>query len=375
MKFADRVVCCFVIVVLQLCCMILVTCVIELSSNNVSNYLHQYYSLYNLYLTANDYDKNDCEVHLLLISDSEDMLALYTLVNSIIINEKQIERLNFHILIQGNKSTFSNEFTKYFQQYLNKIKYEFKSIEDSIECVEYHKIIQEYYPTKLRKGEGRLKNIMNVARFCIPNIFTNVQIGIYLDVDMIVQSSISILYDEYYYKHNLIAWSVKNRKIRAFQRANVSAFLKEYFKNMSDIYPSVSNAVEVHLIHRTFNAGMLMYHLGIWRKYNFTQQSIELWKINKISPFTLHLGGVTQPMINLLFIANGIEVGHLIGWNLNIKDVIGPGKPCSKELKFDDIQMLNNANSIHWSGPCKPWIKNQNHSTSNWWIKYVPVTN
>eukprot|EP01084_Bolivina_argentea_P121961 216144_1 len=143
----------------------------------------------------------DNTIHILLSSDEQDRLPMFTLINSIIINEMYIERLYFHILVLQNKSLFLDEFKNYFNSYLHQIKFEFKSImEEHSECIEYSNIASAHIYKKV------LNHPMNFARFCLPNVFKNVSIGIYLDVDMIVQNSISKLYDKYYNKYNYKVW-------------------------------------------------------------------------------------------------------------------------------------------------------------------------
>merc|ERR1712228_1038476 len=112
--------------------------------------------------------------------------------------------------------------------------------------------------------------------------------------------------------------------------------LNDYFNhNLSLIYPSItSEPLELARIRHIFNAGMLMFNLDVWRTNNFTEQSIELYRFNKI--FSDKFGskpwsGVTQPILNMLFIINRIDVGELDKkWNIVIKDLV---KSCNKKIK------------------------------------------
>ena len=60
--------------------------------------------------------------------------------------------------------------------------------------------------------KDRLKNPMNFARFCHPEIFNDVNYGTYLDIDMIVQKPIPMLIDKYLHQNDYDAWSVLNKK-------------------------------------------------------------------------------------------------------------------------------------------------------------------
>eukprot|EP01084_Bolivina_argentea_P010315 19213_1 len=68
----------------------------------------------------NEY-KNNTAIHILLCSDKQHRLPLWTLINSVIQNEKyeNRHRLNFNVLIDNIKdiNVYQNEFTAYFQQY------------------------------------------------------------------------------------------------------------------------------------------------------------------------------------------------------------------------------------------------------------------
>eukprot|EP01083_Nonionella_stella_P055695 146824_1 len=320
---------------------------------------------------------DDNKVHILLCSDANDKLPLYTVINSIIQNEQQVDRLYFHILVYSDIPVFMQEFTDIFGPFLHQIQFEFKSIVDDIpECIEYSDVASTTLPAKQQRNW--LNNIMNFARFCMPKVFRNVKIGVYLDVDMIVQSSISSLYDDYYYEHEFTAWSVMNRSPykRTFKNKDRAAFVNNYLNhNLSIRYPSVAaTPINLSAIEHMFNGGILMFDLNVWRRNHFTEQSIELFKFNKLytkefnkKPWT----GVTQPILNMLFVINQIPVGNLGKiWNFVIKDLI-PVRQCEKPISKRYKMILNRANIVHWAGGCKPWTSS-NVSTDYIWKKYIP---
>eukprot|EP01083_Nonionella_stella_P101297 286971_1 len=326
----------------------------------------------------NAIDTQDTNIHILLCSDEHDRVPMYALIRSILINENPmaIDRLYFHILVSPNISLFHHDFITYFAPFLQQITFEMKSITEQKKCIEYHRIASKHFIYK----HTRLNNSMNFARFCLPHVFPDVSIGLYLDVDMIVQSAISILYDAYHKEH--IAWSVLNLPgmFTDFVPRQL-AFIDDYINyNLSAMYPlfAASKAFHVSDMGDTFNAGVLMFNWDIWRKYNWTAQSLELFKFD-----TFYLGvwnsrawdGCTQPVMNMLFAINGIRVGDLgEKWNYLVRKhmdchIKKNSKLWNTKYKYE----LENAHIIHWNGGCKPWKQSKiKIATADLWLKYVP---
>ena len=157
----------------------------------------------NITFTSNELPsqlQNDAssDYHILFSVDEQDKFELYTLINSIIINEHPSNRslLSFHILIYMNKQTFTNDINLYFSEYINTITFEIISIQEdepiTTKCIEY---VQKAHQYCKEEKVSRLNNRMNLARFCLPSIFQHVAYGVYLDVDMIVQTPISSLFN------------------------------------------------------------------------------------------------------------------------------------------------------------------------------------
>ena len=323
--------------------------------------------------------ENEETVDILLCCDEKDRFPMYTLINSIIQNEPELERLHFHILVLKDVPLFLDEIALYFGEYLNEIRFEFKSIvDDHRECIEFSDIASTTLPAK--QTRNWLNNIMNFARFCIPNVFENVHIGIYLDVDMVVQRSISSLYDDHFSanKNGLVAWSVMNRSPykHTFRNEEKSRFLNNYFnRNMSSRYPSVaSEPLNFSEIKHLFNAGIFVFDFEVWRRRKFTEQSIELFKFNRIYSNEFNKkpwNGVTQPILNVLLIINEIEVEDLGNeWNFVIKDVVGTRR-CTKKLDTKTKRILESKHVLHWAGGCKPWTVS-GLNTAYLWLRYIP---
>ena len=323
------------------------------------------------------------DVHILLCSDEYDRFPMYTLINSIILNEEHIQRLHFHILVLENKQIFTRELELYFGEYSDDITFDIASInEEHPECIEFAEQASSYIDSE-KFEYHRLDDPMNFARFCLPDIFADVGVGVYLDVDMIVKNSISKLYDEYYLKHNNVAWSVLNKDPqrivhRTFSDKKKMDYMNDYLvTNLSAKYKSISSKpIKFEKVGKMFNAGILFFDLDVWRKNGFTAQSLELFKFDRIferewseRPWT----GITQPIYNMLYVVNNMKVGDFGNeWNVVVKDVWGKG--CSKKWSdehLNDTKFID-ANILHFAGDCKPWISPQYAPFASTWIQYIP---
>ena len=178
------------------------------------------------------------KVHILLSVDESEMLPMFVMINSIVENEKEGNRLRFHVLVKEDVSIYAKQLPKH----LNGTHIEFKSVTNYPNCIKLYEYTLQF--VSRRTLIKYTNNLMNFARFCIPHIFSDISDGIYVDVDMVAQESVSKLYDEYYYKHDYIAWSVINRKakqdLRKMHREKyyhfVNNYLNHYLRFLSTIY-------------------------------------------------------------------------------------------------------------------------------------------
>lgn len=323
---------------------------------------------------ANNQSQN---INILLCTDESDKLSMYTLINSILINIDNLHknRLYFHIVILDKKEKVKNEIDSYFD-----MRYELKSIIDDnlTECIEFNDIASEIFH---KDRNNRLNNPMNMARFCMPYLFPSVDIGIYLDVDMIALKSIHPLIDEFYTQNTYKIWSIMNTDITETQTGHQfllekrMKFVNDYIQNrLSKKYPSIiTKSINFAGIKVMFNAGFLMFDLNEWRMNNYTQQSLDLFLLSKkyqrkfrVKPWSM----VTQPIINMLFIVNGLEIGELDEeWNYLIKRHIDCKHPWNATKILDE-----NVGILHWAGKnCKPWHGQGGNGVFNdLWKKYRP---
>merc|ERR1712062_192209 len=99
-------------------------------------------------------------------------------------------------------------------------------------------------------------------------------------------------------------------------------FVNDYLiNNLSATYKSISKKrTNFKKVEKMFNAGILFFDLDVWRRNDFTAQSLELFKFDRIfekqwseRPWT----GITQPIYNMLYVINDMKVGDFGNdWNM-----------------------------------------------------------
>lgn len=266
------------------------------------------------------------------IDDYADV-ALYTTINSIIINCSDISKIKFYLLVNENK-----------EKYIKYIKLNFNI---NFEILEFNRLtfpkkynfLEKYLKTidsKYNYGFQIHRNIMNYARIFLIDLFDIKGICLYLDTDIIVQKDVLKLSDSLTAEYPCAA--VLNRT-------------NEHFKFLKSI-PEINFTLDENYIG--FNTGVYVFDATYWKKNNLTLLCITILNIN-LKKQIMQVG--TQPLINLIFYKKVKKINS--NWN-----VAGAG--WHSGLKEKDIQ---NAYIIHWSGRQKPWL--ENGLWKKYWNKYL----
>ena len=265
--------------------------------------------------------------HVCLTTNLAHSDGMFALVNSILVNTKTPEKFFFHILVDGNN--------RYFENILAAMgiesQYEVVSFTDNARYREY----TEFLKANIRVNQGtrqrgRIKNMMNFSRFYLPDIFSNVDVSLYLDVDMIVQVDLAPIFD--------IDLS------SAIIAAPLSRPLERYSKYLN-------------LTNLGFNAGVLLMNFALWREKNVIgaiKKVMVLHKQRRLFP------DGTQPILNTVFYQQCVDLDAR--WNVtglgNITDL--------------DPQLLDSAWILHWTGRQKPWLEDGLYK--QYWDRYrIPV--
>ena len=130
-----------------------------------------------------------------------------------------------------------------------------------------------------------------------------------MDVDMVVPAPVSMLYTEYYKDYNQ---KMGYKALSAFNRdMKIGSLLNDFIVNELPSKFSTVTYKEIDITQklRIFNAGILIFDAAVWRNYKFLEQTLELYKFKakaKLEQDTDIFAGITQPVMNLLYIMNEV---------------------------------------------------------------------
>tara|TARA_Y100000590_G_scaffold469579_1_gene658368 strand:- start:34 stop:852 length:819 start_codon:yes stop_codon:yes gene_type:complete len=256
--------------------------------------------------------------------------ALYTTINSIIINCSNINMIKFYILVNDDKEKYILNINKYFTN----IKFQVLEFNGEIFPKKYN--ILKKYIKKYNYGLEVHHNIMNYARIFYTDIFDIDGVCLHLDTDIIVKYDILKLLD-YKLTDEYPCRAVLNRTNSHFK----------FPKSISEI----NFILDENYIG--FNAGVYLFNANYWKKNNLTLLCIKILNVN-LKKSIMNIG--TQPLINLIFYNKVKKLNS--NWNVS-------GAGWHSGITENDLQK---AYIIHWSGQQKPWLKNG--LWKNYWNKY-----
>lgn len=269
---------------------------------------------------------SDDNKHIVLLADDQNLSGLLAVINSIILNTKNLDKLMFNVIVYNNGDQVTKLFEKHFSKYSPKFQHRIVNFTD------YPKYI-EFLKNNIRIRGGKkyhyIGNIMNFARFYMDEIFPDIDEALYMDTDMIVQVDIMDLFNTYSPVEYLSA--VHNIVLDAMG------------------YPA-----QYRMTGEGFNAGIYLINLAYWRKNNYTKMMEELMKLNKTSNTKIYNLG-TQPIVNLLYYKKSTKMN--LKWNVKS---LGHNIPRRDKMK--------RAFLLHWSGAHKPWLKDG--LNKEYWLKY-----
>lgn len=260
--------------------------------------------------------------NIVLCMDENNIDGLFTVINSIVKTTNDIKNIKFSILTYDNKEFLNKKLLEYFG---DNIVYR---LEQFIDYSDYQKFLEENI--SVAGSEKKFKyiaNIMNFSRFYIPLIFKDIDIGLYLDTDVIIQTDIIKIFDTVV--QPLIIASPLNKPIETME-------IDKQF-NMTGY---------------GFNTGVYMLNFVYWRENDLTIKCEELMLRHKSIPL-FKLG--TQPIINILFYEKCINIDKR--WNFT---GLGTNEYSLEKLERQYI--------LHWTGPKKPWLSDG--LNKNAWEKY-----
>jgi len=248
--------------------------------------------------------------NILLALDSKLYTPSLTLINSIVKNNEN--NVSFFILVSEKKDEYKKLLEKHFKNTQFTIE-KFK-IED-----EYKEIIEIF--KEQSKKNNHIFHPMNFARFYLPVIFKQIDKGIMLDIDMIVQTNFDNLLKEFDY-------------------------LKKDFHLCSPLIMDCSEMSldKIGYTGKAFNNGFLVWNLKKYRDENYINKVKELMLFHKENNIW-KLG--TQPIFNIIYYKKVIDLNRF--WNHK-----GFGKIAETNDEKNNVSGKS-AFVIHWNANIKPW--------------------
>ena len=127
--------------------------------------------------------------HIVCSTDSRQREGLFALINSIVKNTSTPEQYFIHILVDDHATYYTNILNDNFQ---NKLHYEVVSLYNSKLLSRHAEFLTHVIENRRSTRVGT--SIMNFARFYLPEIFPDIKLALYLDVDMIVKTDLAPLF-------------------------------------------------------------------------------------------------------------------------------------------------------------------------------------
>lgn len=255
--------------------------------------------------------------------DMNEAPYICVLINSILSNTKNRSLLKFHILTDCNNTS------EYIEKSIRKL-----SISDAQYMIKHiNEDDTHFIKSTMRINDisnPYIHNIMNFARFWLPQYFEDCNNGLYLDIDTIVIGDIAEIFEKY---------DLDITKLYAVRLYETNHKIHNIIKK---------NGYEF------FNAGLYYFDCKYWRDNNLTDECKNIMIKHKNSKDGLfHLG--TQPILNIIFFEKYAELPK--EWN-----VMGIGYSQTSETN------LQNGKMIHWCGSNKPWHSECRYR--EYWEKY-----
>ncbi len=246
-------------------------------------------------------------------TDINEYMGVLACINSIIKNTQNLEKINIYVLTFDMKSLTFPIFP--INVYIK-------------DLIDYPNLKNELELSMSKHNPLRINNIANFARFTLPLIFENIDHGLYLDADMIVNTDI----------YNILKEIPKSFNICACQNYDL-------------------RKMGLRLDGQGFNAGIFYWNFAKYRKNNFYRKAIEIMQQNRDKKKQIKFG--TQNILNEIYYAKVHFINPM--WN-----IMGFGAEYEKYLPSEED--IKNGFIYHWTGEKKPWKEDGNYKEL--WLKY-----
>lgn len=241
-------------------------------------------------------------IHVALTFDDNYLEHSIVLMTSILANKKDNDKIFFHI-VDGGLSDFSKEIL----WSMSNCAVAFYNVDKSV-FEQYKK--SDYYPISM------------LYTMILPDVINSVDRLIYLDSDIVVNSSLGELWQT----------DLEDNYVAAVEDANGKKYAKRFGMKPES---------------RFFNTGVMLINCRKWREDNIPHRAAKISMEKTGTTF-----GFDQTVLNQLFEGN---VKFLdLKWNLQYCPInVWPTYENIKEYK----NAISNPNIIHYVGDYKPWKK------------------
>lgn len=284
--------------------------------------------------TANTKKLNNDKINILLCSDSNYLVGLFAVLNSVIINTDYLNYVHFNFIIPIEKKNIFSKMLIEFELKLN------QELDKSIIYLDSNIIDKSFFESKCYNSGGHLLNLGNLSRLLIGE-FMEYNKLIYLDSDSIVQTDI------------------------------IKKLLN--FNFTSDLYSACAN------LENTNNKKRIIIKMDAIINCEYDWINIIGHKIDKEeyvymgAPFITNVSkwiNVYKNMINIIKIHNNTEGGIYKLFTMSIQNilfyknisnincVLNVLQDLGSSRKDWDIQDLISKDILDWSGIYKPWFTN-----------------
>ncbi|ELU17888.1 hypothetical protein CAPTEDRAFT_227995 [Capitella teleta] len=278
---------------------------------------------------------SDFDIHIIHSVDNNDLLGIPTLVNSLVKHTNQ--SLHIHIVVCNLKPFFLLSLLKCFSFHS-----EFKL---SIVPFDVKRLNDGYLNYMQRPGQGLfdyLSNCANYARFFFYELLPDLEVAIYMDTDIVLQSDIKSLWNRVTKSPHTI--TAIERSLHPY---------KQIFSPDTAVIFSQRYTREMDMEANSYNAGVFAVNLTRWRQRSkVIEDDLQFWMKQNVDKDLWKMG--TQPLMLLTFHQDSSLLPahfHLpgLGWKTDISP-----------------KALRNASILHWSGSRKPWRGDQRLYYSYW---------
>jgi len=270
-------------------------------------------------------------IHIVMCYDvGEYNLGMKALVNSVLKNTRQSHRLYFHFIAKEQDKEKASK-------YISDLSSKFRTTKFDVTMFHHWPQKENLFP-----GTNRFKNILNLSRIYLVDLFPQIEKIISMDTDMILNEDIARLWDE----------SDTTRFGIAAPRSDTAKIIGSYLHKES--VNILKGRVNFDPQETVFGCGLFVTNLSYWRQNNIVQRIEDLLMLNNKTSF-IENQTLKKSLINLVFHKNFfILKPH---WNANT---------CSTKEQEESFV-------IHFSGfQGKPWDSLSVCSTEirNLWFSY-----